>query len=142
MERCKGRSLSLNSTKAAYPLYLSLGFVKEATVFLHRGTVSELPGLAPTDGTLAELPAAQIDEITACDTQAFGVNRANVLAQLSEKSVTCVLRRNDEVVARTDRADRDRQCVAFSALPSHDDCGGRNAHRFVPGNRFDCIVRW
>jgi GNAT superfamily N-acetyltransferase len=31
MERCKGRNLTLNSTKAAYPLYLSLGFEKEAT---------------------------------------------------------------------------------------------------------------
>lgn len=98
MERCKGRNLSLNSTKAAYPLYLSLGFEHEAIVFLHRGKVSRLPALAPTDGTLAELPAAQIEEITACDTQAFGVNRSRVLAKLSEISVTCILRRDGEVV--------------------------------------------
>lgn len=97
MERCKGRSLSLNSTKAAYPLYLSLGFEKEAIVFLHRGKVSGLPALASTDGTLAEVSAAQVDEITACDTRAFGVNRSRVLAQLSEISVTCVLRRSGEV---------------------------------------------
>jgi GNAT superfamily N-acetyltransferase len=98
MERCKGRNLSLNSTKAAYPLYLSLGFNKEAIVFLHRGKVSDLPAVAPTGGTLAELPAARVGEIAACDTQAFGADRSRVLAQLSEKSVTCVLQRNGESV--------------------------------------------
>jgi GNAT superfamily N-acetyltransferase len=98
MERCKGRNLSLNSTKAAYPLYLSLGFNKEAIVFLHRGKVSDLPAVAPTGGTLAELTAARVGEIAACDTQAFGADRSRVLAQLSEKSVTCVLQRNGESV--------------------------------------------
>ncbi|MDZ4312114.1 MAG: GNAT family N-acetyltransferase [Cypionkella sp.] len=98
MDRCKARNLTLNSTKAAYPLYLSLGFEKEAIVFMHCGKVSGLPAVASTDGTLTEVSAAQIDEITACDTQAFGVNRSRVLAQLSKISVTCVLRRSGEVV--------------------------------------------
>ena len=98
MERCKGRNLTLNSTRAAYPLYLSLGFEHEATVFLHRGKVSLVPELGPPQGSLAELPAAQIGEVAACDTQGFGANRAAVLAKLAEISVACVLRRHGEVV--------------------------------------------
>lgn len=97
-ERCKARNLALNATKAAYPLYLTLGFVQEATVFLHRGKVSELPKLGPSQGTLVELPAAQIGEITACDTRGFGVTRFAMLEKLAEMSVTCVMRRNGEVV--------------------------------------------
>jgi GNAT superfamily N-acetyltransferase len=98
MERCKARNLALNATKAAYPLYLSLGFAPEATVFLHRGKVAAVPELGPAQGMLAELPAAQIGEIRACDTLGFGADRAGVLAKLAELSVTCVLRRNGEVV--------------------------------------------
>ena len=98
MERCKGRNLALNATRAAYPLYLMLGFQQEATVFMHRGKVTGVPELGPPQGTLAELPAARISEIVASDTLGFGTNRATVLEKLAEISVVCVLRRDGEVV--------------------------------------------
>ncbi|MCA0272891.1 MAG: GNAT family N-acetyltransferase [Proteobacteria bacterium] len=97
MERCKDRNLALNATKAAYPLYLTLGFQQEATVFMHRGNVSVVPELGLPQGTLSELPANGIGEITVCDILGFGVNRARVLAKLSEISATCVLRRSGKV---------------------------------------------
>jgi GNAT superfamily N-acetyltransferase len=97
MERCKARNLTLNATRAAYPLYLSLGFEDEGTVFLHRGKVSGEPELGPPQGTLTELPAGRIGEITAFDALGFGVNRATVLEKLAETSVVCVLRRNSAV---------------------------------------------
>lgn len=97
MERCKGLNLTLNATRAAYPLYLTLGFQQEATVFMHRGNVSGVPDLEPPQGIMSELPNNQIGEISACDTLGFGVNRARVLAKLSEISVTCVLLRNGKV---------------------------------------------
>ncbi|WP_425961241.1 GNAT family N-acetyltransferase [Rhizobium nepotum] len=94
MARCHGRDLSLNSTRAAYPLYISLGFEKEATVFLHQGIASVLPTLPAGSRTLSELAADSIDELTDFDTLAFGTKRAQLLAALSEAAVTCVLRRN------------------------------------------------
>ncbi|WP_105439348.1 GNAT family N-acetyltransferase [Neorhizobium sp. T25_13] len=98
LDRCQDRNLSLNSTRAAYPMYVSLGFETEATVFLHRGIVCALPMLPILDGTLSELPAARINEVTSCDTEAFGTERARLLAQLSKGAVTCVLRRGGVVV--------------------------------------------
>jgi len=98
MERCKDRNLALNATRAAYPLYLTLGFQQEATVFTHRGNVSGVPELGLPHGNLSGLPATEIGEITACDSVGFGVNRSRVLAQLSEISTTCVLRRHGAVV--------------------------------------------
>lgn len=97
MERCKGCNLALNATRAAYPLYLSLGFEHEATVFLHRGKVSGVPELGTSEGNLAELPAAQAGDLVACDTRGFGVNRAGTLEKLSETAVICVLRRDGAV---------------------------------------------
>jgi len=98
IERCACRNLSLNSTKAAFQLYLSLGFTHEATTFLHRGIVSGLPFPPSPDAALCELPADQLAEVMACDMRAFGYDRSRVLALLSEIAVTCVLRRNDKVV--------------------------------------------
>ena len=41
LERCGDRNLALNATHAAYPLYVSLGFTKEAIVYMHQGEVAE-----------------------------------------------------------------------------------------------------
>lgn len=98
LERCKVNNLALNATKAAYPLYLSLGFEHEATVFLNAGKVSGVPELGPAQGSLGKLPVLQIDEIMDCDSQGFGVNRAPVLEKLAETSSICVLRRDGKVV--------------------------------------------
>ena len=57
-ERCGNRNLVLNSTDAAYHLYLSLGFRKEAVVYLWQGEVaSSLPAVPVLDGELRSLSA-------------------------------------------------------------------------------------
>jgi GNAT superfamily N-acetyltransferase len=98
LARCDGRHLSLNSTRAAYPLYISLGFEVEATVFLHDGITLEIPTLPAADGVLSELSVDGIEELAAFDAPAFGTERGTLLSILSEVAVTCVLRRNDVVV--------------------------------------------
>lgn len=98
LARCNGRNLSLNSTRAAYPLYLSLGFEVEATVFLHDGIALEIPTLPAAAGVLSELSVDGINELAAFDAPAFGTERGKLLSILSEVAVTCVLKRNDVVV--------------------------------------------
>lgn len=98
MTRCDGRNLSLNSTKAAYPLYMSLGFEVEATVFLHDGIVPRLPTLPAANGVLSELSVDRVNELTGFDTLAFGTERRQLLSVLSEVAVICVLRRNGTIV--------------------------------------------
>ncbi len=121
MERCEGRNLCLNATRAAFPLYVSLNFQKEATVFLHRGTVSELPDLAPPNGELSELSADRIDEICAFDVPAFGTDRSRLLGQLAEVSVTCVLVRDGEVVGYAMRHEFGRGHVIGPIVALNDE---------------------
>ncbi|WP_311272841.1 MULTISPECIES: GNAT family N-acetyltransferase [unclassified Rhizobium] len=97
MDKCRGRSLALNSTRAAYPLYMSLGFDAEGKVSMHDGVVSAVPTLPKPDGILSELPAQSVHEVSALDKAAFGTERAQLLRVLSEAAVTCVLRRDGEV---------------------------------------------
>ncbi len=121
MERCEGRNLCLNATRAAFPLYVSLNFQKEATVFLHRGTVSELPDLAPPNGELSELSADRIDEICTFDVPAFGTDRSRLLGQLAEVSVTCVLVRDGEVVGYAMRHEFGRGHVIGPIVALNDE---------------------
>lgn len=98
-EQCGDRNLALNSTKAAYNLYISLGFTKEAIVYQYQGDVApRLPPLPDLNGQLSELSNDKLHEITALDTQAFGINRERLLALLSEGASVCTLRRGDEIV--------------------------------------------
>ncbi|MBB4482826.1 GNAT family N-acetyltransferase [Rhizobium etli] len=98
-EQCGDRNLALNSTDAAYKLYLSLGFTKEATVYQYQGEVAPaLPALPALNGELSALSIDRIEEITALDTSAFGTSRAQLLALLAEGAAICVLRRGGEPV--------------------------------------------
>jgi GNAT superfamily N-acetyltransferase len=121
MERCEGRNLSLNATKAAFPLYVSLKFQTEAEVFLHRGTVTELPDIGPADGDLAEIPAAEVDTICACDALAFGTDRSRLLSLLAEVSISCVLKRNGEIVGYAMRHDFGRGQVIGPIVARNDE---------------------
>ncbi|WP_257165084.1 GNAT family N-acetyltransferase [Bradyrhizobium sp. SRS-191] len=97
--QCGARRLSLNATKAAYALYLSLGFTKEAIVQLYDGEVSwSGASLPPVDGRLEQLSAEAIREIMPLDRAAFGVDRERLLTLLAEVSRVCVLRRRGEIV--------------------------------------------
>lgn len=95
MDRCAGRDLSLNSTKAAYPLYLSLGFVKEAGVSKWQGIVgSDRERLRSWASEGAEMSEALLDEIAAFDAPAFGADRTTLLEALGRGAKLRVLRRN------------------------------------------------
>ena len=97
-ERCDDRNLSLNSTDAAYHLYLSLGFAKEAVVYQWQGeVVSTLPAVPVLNGELRSLPAENLEDIAALDERAFGTSRQKLLGLLSEGASICVLSRGGEM---------------------------------------------
>ena len=121
MERCEGRNLSLNATKAAFPLYVSLNFETEATVLLHRGTVSGVPDLDAVNGVLSDLPAERIGEICAFDALAFGTDRSRLLALLAEISISCVLERSGEIVGYAMRHDFGRGQVIGPIVARNDE---------------------
>ncbi|MBB5662131.1 ribosomal protein S18 acetylase RimI-like enzyme [Rhizobium leguminosarum] len=98
-EQCGDRDLSLNSTHAAYRLYVSLGFTKEAIVYQYQGDVApKLPPLPELNGQLHELSNDNVEEINALDARAFGTDRGKLLALLAEGAAVCTLRRGDEIV--------------------------------------------
>lgn len=99
LERCGNRNLALNATQAANGLYRSLGFAVEGTVYLHQGEVaSTLPPLPEIEGELTELSSDRLDAITGIDAQAFGTNRAKLLALLARNASIAVLQRDGAIV--------------------------------------------
>ena len=97
--QCAGLNLSLNATRAAYALYLSLGFVSEGIVHLHQGEVAPvLPALPALDGQIEELTVVGLSAIADLDRAAFGVDRTAILALLAEGASMRLLRRGGAVV--------------------------------------------
>lgn len=97
--RCAGRNLSLNATNAAYSLYVSLGFLNEATVYQCQGDVAlTLPAIPPLNGELVAMPSEELHAIASLDCQAFGTNRTSLLALITEKATIYGLRRNGQLV--------------------------------------------
>jgi len=120
-ERCGGRNLSLNSTDAAYHLYLSLGFRKEAVVYQWQGeVVSPLPPVPVLNGELRSLSAENLGEIAALDERAFGTNRQKLLALLSESASICTLSRGREVVGYSMTREFGRGHVIGPIVASND----------------------
>ncbi|MGY3033047.1 GNAT superfamily N-acetyltransferase [Bradyrhizobium sp. USDA 4354] len=120
-ERCGDRNLTLNSTHAAYHLYLSLGFTKEATVYLWQGElVSPPPPVPALAGELSSLSTANIGEIAALDERAFGTNRQKLLALLSEGAAISVLRRGGEAVGFSMKREFGRGHVIGPIVASND----------------------
>jgi hypothetical protein len=65
---------------------------------MRQGEVPQtIPPMPALNGELSELPSDRLGEIIALDTRAFGVNRAKVLALLSEGASICVLKRGGEI---------------------------------------------
>ncbi|MBB2973097.1 GNAT family N-acetyltransferase [Mesorhizobium sp. RMAD-H1] len=99
LEQCGDRDFSLNATHAAYNLYVSLDFTKEAMVYQCQGEVAPtLPAMPAPDGELSVLSANEIEEIAALDARAFGADRGKLLALLSEKAAICALKRDGKIV--------------------------------------------
>jgi GNAT superfamily N-acetyltransferase len=120
-ERCGNRNLSLNATHAAYSLYVSLGFTKEAIVYQRQGEVApKLPALPALEGELSELSSDRLKEITALDTRAFGTNRERLLALLSEDASIYTLRRGGEIVGYSMRREFGRGHVIGPIVAKND----------------------
>jgi GNAT superfamily N-acetyltransferase len=87
LDRCGDRNLILNATRAAYQLYVSLGFVPEATVYQCQGETATLsPLLGPIDGQLRTVSEADFDILAALDARAFGADRTRLLHVLAQDS--------------------------------------------------------
>lgn len=120
-ERCGDRNLSLNSTNAAYHLYLSLGFRKEAVVYQWQGeVVSPLPPVPALDGELSSLSAENVEEIAALDERAFGTSRQQLLVLLSEGASISVLSRGGETVGYSMNREFGRGHVIGPIVASND----------------------
>jgi GNAT superfamily N-acetyltransferase len=120
-ERCGDRNLTLNSTHAAYHLYLSLGFAKEATVYQWQGEVVSPPPPVPAlVGELSFLSTTNIEEIAALDERAFGTNRQKLLALLSEGASISILRRGGEAVGFSMKREFGRGQVIGPIIASND----------------------
>jgi|SRR4051794_30533083 GNAT superfamily N-acetyltransferase len=120
-ERCGDRNLSLNSTDAAYHLYLSLGFTKEATVFQWQGeVVAPIPALPVLDGELGLSSAEDLEEIAALDKRAVGIDRHRLLALLAEGASICTLKRRGEIVGYSMNREFGRGRVLGPIVASND----------------------
>jgi GNAT superfamily N-acetyltransferase len=99
LARCGKRNLALNSTHAAYPLYVSLGFSSEGVVNMRQGEVqATLPHLPDISGVISELPRDRVAELFALDARAFGHDRSEMLVAFAELSSILVLWRGGKVV--------------------------------------------
>lgn len=88
------RGKVLNATKAAYRLYLSLGFIPRATVYQHQGMAVKVP-----DGPETAVPMLpeHASEIVALDASAYGADRSQVFERLFELSEGTVILRDGKV---------------------------------------------
>lgn len=81
MDQTGERGLVLNATRAAYRLYISLGFMPMSAVFQHNGEVTARPAPLPTpqNALLRPITAADRDAVVALDAEAFGLERRPVM---------------------------------------------------------------
>lgn len=91
-----GRARMLNATKAAFRLYVSLGFKQLATVNQQNGTVGEVPDFPATARPMRPEDRGQI---AALDQAALGAPRPEVLAAVLDAAETgSVIERDGRVV--------------------------------------------
>lgn len=88
LARTKGNARRLNATKAAYNLYLSMGFQPQALVYQHQGIACTLQG---KDARVREMEPADLDAVKQIDRQGFGSDRGHVVDHLLPLSDTTVL---------------------------------------------------
>jgi hypothetical protein len=88
------RSLVLNATRAAYRLYISLGFTPLSPSYQHDGVVTVIPP-GPADAR----PARPGDHgaLLALDTAAMGFSRPDVLGRLLDMSAGAVVESDGQV---------------------------------------------
>ncbi|SMF30904.1 Acetyltransferase (GNAT) family protein [Tistlia consotensis] len=96
LERVGARGKVLNATKAAYRLYLSMGFEPRQTVYQYNGVVTALP-----DGPAAARRLREEDAgtIVALDAAAYGASRSPVFERILPVSEGTVIERAGRVCA-------------------------------------------
>jgi GNAT superfamily N-acetyltransferase len=122
LDRCGDGNLILNATRAAYQLYISLGFVPEATVYQCQGeAATKLPSLRPMDGELRATSEADFDILAALDARAFGADRMRLLNVLAPDSSGYGIWRDGALVAYAFRRKFGRGRVIGPIVASNDD---------------------
>lgn len=122
LERCGPRNLSLNATHAAYNLYVSLGFVPEATVYQCQGEVAlKAPDLRPANGELKAISGTDLDTVAALDARTFGADRTRLLHVLKRDSTAYGLWRDGALVGYAFRRRFGRGQVIGPIVASNDD---------------------
>ncbi|PIK74238.1 GNAT family N-acetyltransferase [Methylobacterium frigidaeris] len=99
LQQCGDRRLILNSTRAAYRLYVSLGFEPQATVYQCQGYAT--PDAAPVAGLADAVEAiapTDLGEVAALDGAAFGAPRPLLMAHLAPTAEIRGLRRDGRLV--------------------------------------------
>ncbi|SEH26114.1 GNAT family N-acetyltransferase [Rhizobium sp. NFR12] len=94
LQRTKGKVRRLNATKAAYNLYLSMGFQPYALVLQHQGTAIALPG---EDTRVRSMTDADNGAIIDADRRGFGSDRSHVVEHLLPLSEATVLEENGRI---------------------------------------------
>ena len=94
LERTHGKIRRLNATKAAYNLYLSMGFQPFALVLQHQGTAVALAG---EDARIRTATPADLRAIIDTDRRGFGSDRSHVIEHLAPLSETTVLEENGKI---------------------------------------------
>ncbi|WP_378949143.1 N-acetyltransferase [Paracoccus sp. R86501] len=82
------RDLGLNATRAAFRLYLSMGFQPGLTVWQHQGIVTDSPAADPR---VRPMRADDFDAIHALDTRAYTAHREKALNLFLEHSTGTVI---------------------------------------------------
>ena len=95
LDECGDRRLILNSTRAGYALYISLGFEFQAVVQQMQGTVRAAAALAALGAEgVEEITPAELPALLALDRAAFGADRSNLVSRLAPLSRIVGLRRD------------------------------------------------
>ncbi|WP_285671829.1 GNAT family N-acetyltransferase [Paralimibaculum aggregatum] len=88
----------LNATRAAYRLYIALGFIPQGQVHQHNGKVTACPAApAPAKGAIREMTPDDHAAVHALDTAAFGAARPMVIDRILPVSTGTVLEREGRV---------------------------------------------
>ncbi|MCA0920821.1 GNAT family N-acetyltransferase [Pseudooceanicola nanhaiensis] len=118
---CGLESYRLNATRAAYRLYISMGFEPVATVHQRQGIVTAPPAVAPVQGQVRPAGAEDLAAIIALDTAANGAPRAELMARLMELGPALVLETAGEVIGAAFRRRAGRGQVIGPVIAPDED---------------------
>jgi GNAT superfamily N-acetyltransferase len=100
LEQTEGRALGLHSTRESHRLYLNLGFKDEAIIYRHEGVAASIPEVdLSARGKVREFQPSDVEDVLALDRRATGVDRAELLTSLFERSQGAVLSQDGRLEA-------------------------------------------